>query len=182
MGEMSPGVINGAESRRVRAGGLDTHCYVMGSGTPLILLHGGGAGADSYGNWRGCLPEFARGHQVYAVDMAGFGFTDQPDPAGYEYSQPARVDHIIALLEALKLRQVAIIGNSMVQGVRYHAPWGDLVISRQRTVTDRWASLAVLLQRIRERVGLRRLLNRSQGNQIDTERHRALRLSLPMNG
>ena len=126
---LTPMPLAGAESRLVTAAGLSTHSYVAGNGTPLILLHGGGAGADSYGNWRGCLAEFARSHQVYAVDMVGFGFTDQPDPAGYEYSQSARVDHIIALLEALSLRKVAIIGNSMggftAMGVAIERP--DLV-------------------------------------------------------
>ncbi len=129
MGALRPPTLDGAVSCHVRAGAIDTHFYVAGSGTPLILLHGGGAGADSWGNWRECLPELARSHQVYAVDMVGFGFTGQPDPVGYVYSQQSRVDHIIGLLDALNLRKTAIIGNSMggftAMGVAVERP--DLV-------------------------------------------------------
>jgi 2-hydroxy-6-oxo-6-(2'-aminophenyl)hexa-2,4-dienoate hydrolase len=103
----------GAESCFVEAGGLRTHYYAAGRGGPVILLHGGGAGADSWGNWRDCVPELARRHTVYAVDMLGFGWSAQPDPSGFAYTQQARVDHIIAVLDALRLRAAAIIGNSM---------------------------------------------------------------------
>lgn len=110
---MTPLTIPGADSRFVEAAGLRTHYYTAGSGSPVVLLHGGGAGADSRGNWRTAIPEFARAHRVFAVDMPGFGFTAQPDPSGYLYSQQARVAHLVGLLEALDLRGAAIVGNSM---------------------------------------------------------------------
>lgn len=126
---MQPATLPGAESRFVECGGLRTHYYAAGSGSPVVLLHGGGAGADGWGNWRVTLPEFARHHQVLAVDMVGFGFTAQPDLGAYVYSQQSRVDHIIALLEALDLRAAAIVGNSMggftAMGVAVERP--DLV-------------------------------------------------------
>ena len=105
--------IAGAESRYVNVNGIDTHYYEAGAGEALILLHGGGAGADSFGNWRGCLNSFAEHYHVYAVDMIGFGFTDKPAPQDYSYSQQARNEHIIAVIEALGLSSVSLIGNSM---------------------------------------------------------------------
>ena len=82
--------IAGAESRYIDVNGINTHYYEAGAGEALILLHGGGAGADSFGNWRGCLARFAEHYHVYAVDMVGFGCTDKPDPRDYSYTQQAR--------------------------------------------------------------------------------------------
>ena len=105
--------IAGAESRYIDVDGINTHYYEAGAGEALILLHGGGAGADSFGNWRGCLNSFAEHYHVYAVDMIGFGFTDKPDPQDYSYTQQARNEHIIAVIETLGLASVNLIGNSM---------------------------------------------------------------------
>jgi len=45
------------EKKFIDAGGINT-CYIeAGSGHPLILIHGGGAGANSYGNYG-----FRQGH------------------------------------------------------------------------------------------------------------------------
>ncbi len=105
--------IPGADSRYVDVNGVNTHYYEAGAGEALILLHGGGAGADSFGNWRDCLNSFAEHYHVYAVDMIGFGFTDKPDPRDYSYTQQARNEHIIAVIETLGLAPVSLIGNSM---------------------------------------------------------------------
>jgi 2-hydroxy-6-oxo-6-(2'-aminophenyl)hexa-2,4-dienoate hydrolase len=107
------GHIEGAVRASVNAGGLDTCYYRSGSGPVTILLHGGGAGADSYGNWRGSLPLFARDFDVIAMDMVGFGNSAKPDPAGFEYSQQARVAHLIDFIQALDIGPVNLVGNSM---------------------------------------------------------------------
>ncbi|HMN78708.1 MAG TPA: alpha/beta hydrolase [Burkholderiaceae bacterium] len=104
-------------SRTIEAGGLPTHYLEAGAARPgqdpLILLHGGGAGADGPGNWGSTISTFARHFHVIAPDMVGFGATAKPDPAGFEYSQPARVKHLRDLLRALKIPRAAFIGNSM---------------------------------------------------------------------
>lgn len=105
--------MGGCTSRHVMAGGLRTHCVETGSGPPVVLVHGGGPGADGYGNWHSCLPLLARNFHVLAVDMVGFGRTDKPDPATFVYSQDARVAHLGAFVEALGLGPVTLIGNSM---------------------------------------------------------------------
>ena len=105
--------IPGAASRHIDVNGVNTHYYEAGAGEALILLHGGGAGADSFGNWRGCMAGFAEHFHVYAVDMVGFGFTGKPDPSEYAYTQQARNEHIIGVIEALGLSSVNLIGNSM---------------------------------------------------------------------
>lgn len=101
------------ESKFVDAGGLRTHYLEAGSGAPLVLIHGGGAGADSVGNWRGSIELFAAHFRVLALDMVGFGGSAKPDPAGFTYSQDARVVHLKGFLDALGIGRASFIGNSM---------------------------------------------------------------------
>lgn len=100
-------------SRYVDAGQIRTHYTEAGEGEPLILVHGGGPGADGPGNWHSCLPLFAKKFRTIAVDMVGFGKTAKPDPQQFTYSQEARTDHLTAFIEALGLRAVSLVGNSM---------------------------------------------------------------------
>lgn len=97
----------------IEAGGIRTRYIEQGQGAPLLLIHGGGAGADSFSNFVHCLPVFGEHRRTIAVDMIGFGETDQPDPAGFAYTQQARTKHIIDFIEAMALGPVAIVGNSM---------------------------------------------------------------------
>ena len=49
---------------------------VMGTGRPLVLLHGFGA---SIGHWRKNIPVLAAGgYRVFALDLLGFGGSDKP--------------------------------------------------------------------------------------------------------
>lgn len=100
-------------SKYVLAGSRTTHYIEAGTGEPLILLHGGGAGADCRSNWFKTLPRLARSFHVFAVDMLGFGHTDRPDPAGFAYTQDARNEHMVSVLEGLNLGPVHMVGNSM---------------------------------------------------------------------
>jgi 2-hydroxy-6-oxo-6-(2'-aminophenyl)hexa-2,4-dienoate hydrolase len=117
------------EKRFVDVNGVKT-CYIEdGAGPPLILVHGGGAGANSYGNWFACMPIFAKNFRTIAVDMVGFGDTDKPDAATFEYSQKNRWEHIAGFMKALGIAKASLVGNSMggatVMGVANEYP--DLV-------------------------------------------------------
>ena len=48
-----------------------------GAGTPVLLLHGFHAGASSY-EWRHAIPELARHHTIYALDLLGYGMSARP--------------------------------------------------------------------------------------------------------
>ncbi|MBY0509280.1 MAG: alpha/beta hydrolase [Rhodospirillaceae bacterium] len=104
----------GIKSMFVSAGGHETHYLSAGStGRPLILVHGGGAGADAEGNWSNVIPRLAGRYDIYAPDMVGFGRSAKPRDDGYEYSQPERELHLTAFLDALKLGPAILVGNSM---------------------------------------------------------------------
>lgn len=100
-------------SRFVDVGGLKTHYLEAGKGPVLVLVHGGGAGADSWGNWQSCMPRYAAQFRVIAVDMPGFGRTEKPDPKLFDYSQAGRNRHLAAFIEGLGAGPVNLIGNSM---------------------------------------------------------------------
>lgn len=102
-----------ALSRTAVVDGVETHYLEAGEGEPLVLIHGGGAGADSRGNWEGCIPEYARRFRVLAPDMVGFGASAKPAAAAYNYGQTGRNRHMIAFIEQVAQGPAHVIGNSM---------------------------------------------------------------------
>jgi 2-hydroxy-6-oxo-6-(2'-aminophenyl)hexa-2,4-dienoate hydrolase len=93
---------------------VPTHYWEAGSGQPMVLVHGGGPGADGLSNWRECLEIFSeRGYRAIAVDMLGYGQNGNPDPSGFTYDTEARIEHMVGFHEALGLEPVVQIGNSM---------------------------------------------------------------------
>jgi pimeloyl-ACP methyl ester carboxylesterase len=64
----------GERRHTVRVAGTRTRIVEMGSGDPVILLHGFG---DSVATWRRTMPALARHHHVIAADLPGFG-SSQP--------------------------------------------------------------------------------------------------------
>lgn len=104
--------LTSASGHMIDAGGVPTFYLEYGNGAPVVLIHGGGAGADSYGNWRDVIPTLAGKFRVIAVDMLGFGRSGKPAD-DFVYSQQARIDHLSAFLTALDLKGAALVGNSM---------------------------------------------------------------------
>ncbi len=77
-----------------------------GSGPAVVLLHGF---ASSIYTWKDVLPALAREHEVVALDLPGFGQSDQPPDL-----DAARFPGLVlALMERLGLAQAALVGNSM---------------------------------------------------------------------
>jgi len=102
------------QSHVISVGGVDTHFLEEGEGETLVLIHGGGSGADAEGNWKGCIPAYAENFRVVAVDMPGFGRSAKPDPESFSYGQTNRNNHMIAFIEAIAGgKPVLLIGNSM---------------------------------------------------------------------
>ena len=61
--------------RRVRTGGFETNVHDVGSGAPVLLIHGSGPGVSAWANWRLVIPALAKGRRVIAPDMVGFGYS-----------------------------------------------------------------------------------------------------------
>ena len=158
-------------SRFLDAGGIRTHYIEQGSGQPLVLIHGGGAGADGRSNYSDCLALYAeRGYRAIAFDMLGFGGTDKPDPGNFEYTQSARTRHAIAFIEALDLGPVCLIGNSMggttSAGVAIERPdllqslvlMGAAVNMTAQDIADNRDNLGAVLAYDGSREGMRKII------------------------
>lgn len=81
---------------------------VMGSGQPLVLVHGFGA---SIGHWRKNIPVLANaGYQVFALDLLGFGGSDK---ALIDYSTNVWVELLKDFWTEHIQQPAVFIGNSI---------------------------------------------------------------------
>ncbi|MCW3063522.1 MAG: alpha/beta hydrolase fold protein [Solirubrobacterales bacterium] len=96
-----------AQRRWVTIGGRPMNVIELGSGPPLLLIHGLGG---SWQNWLETIPHFARAHRVIAPDLPGFG--ESPLPAD-SISIPGYGRAMRSLMDALEIPSAAVVGNSM---------------------------------------------------------------------
>lgn len=94
-------------------------------GTPVVLVPGIG---DLRSSYRALGPVLAAaGHRVYAVDLRGHGDSD----AGFgSYTSEDIGDDVVALLDALDLRDAVLVGNSIGAAASAHASLGSDRIAR----------------------------------------------------
>jgi pimeloyl-ACP methyl ester carboxylesterase len=96
------------QGHSVRLNGIELHYETMGTGEPLLLLHGmGGCAADWVHAGR---DELARHHRLIAVDARGHGRSTNPGDA-FSFRQHAL--DALALLDHLGLPRCRAIGASM---------------------------------------------------------------------
>lgn len=96
--------------KSIVAAGIRTNCHDVGSGAPVMFIHGSGPGVTAWANWRLTIPEIAKARRVVAPDMVGFGFTERP--AGANYGLDLWVAHAVGVLDALGIAQTDLVGNS----------------------------------------------------------------------
>jgi 2-hydroxy-6-oxonona-2,4-dienedioate hydrolase len=78
----------------------------QGSGPPLLLIHGGWAGAEMH--WSSVWAALTRHHEVVAPDLPGLGdVVAEPLGSVREYAE-----WLVELLDALAIERVAVVGNS----------------------------------------------------------------------
>jgi len=87
--------------------GLKMYYEIHGTGTPLVLIHGGGSTIQT--TFGRVLPSFAKTHKVIAVEMQAHGRTlDIDRPLSFEQD----ADDIAELLKYLKIDKADIFGFS----------------------------------------------------------------------
>ncbi|WP_298820212.1 alpha/beta fold hydrolase [uncultured Chloroflexus sp.] len=88
----------------------------------ILFIHGSGPGANGWSNWQLALPALGERWRCLAPDLIGFGDSQHPDPAPTNIRHWMRlcVNQMLALLDALGLAQVDLVGNSMGGAVALH--------------------------------------------------------------
>ena len=81
---------------------------VMGSGEPLVLVHG--TPSSSY-LWRGVAGRLASNRTVYVYDLPGYGVSEQRE--GQDVSIGAQTGVLVELLEHWGLEEPGIVGHDI---------------------------------------------------------------------
>ena len=102
-------------AQSIAAAGIRTNYHDLGSGHPVLLIHGSGPGVSAWANWRLVMPALAERVRVIAPDMAGFGYSERPD--GFAYGMDAWVEQAVGLLNALGIARADLVGNSFGGGL-----------------------------------------------------------------
>lgn len=88
--------------------GINIHLKDVGTGRPILFLHGFGASLDT---WRLIVEDLKKEHRLILVDLKGHGFSDRPRDSGYSLEDDAEI--VIGLIEHLRLSQVILVGHSL---------------------------------------------------------------------
>ncbi len=95
------------EHLTVRANGASFHAARLGSGPPLLLLHGW---PEFWLTWEPVMQRLASRFTLIAPDLRGFGDSDKP---GGPFGPANHASDMIALLDALGLPKAGVIGHDV---------------------------------------------------------------------
>jgi 2-hydroxymuconate-semialdehyde hydrolase len=108
----------------VPTAGYATHAFRAGEGNDdaVLLLHGGGPGAQAWSNWQPALALLGDRFDVIAPDLVGFGTTDHPDPPPYgpRLWLQARCEQLVGMLDELDIACADLVGNSLGGALTLH--------------------------------------------------------------
>ena len=96
----------------VRAAGASFHVATAGSGPVLLLLHGW---PEFWLTWEPVMERLAGRFTLVAPDLRGFGSSDKPagPPNAEQWGADAHADDMLALLDALGVGQVGMVGHDV---------------------------------------------------------------------
>jgi len=102
----TPPTIATAHSGHAKVNGISLYYAVVGHGPPVVLLHGGLANSDYWGNQ---VKALAPHHMVILMDSRGHGrSTRDTRPYGYDLM----ADDVVGLLDTLHVARADIVGWS----------------------------------------------------------------------
>ncbi|HSC82890.1 MAG TPA: alpha/beta hydrolase [Pseudomonas sp.] len=99
----------GLSAREIQVNGLNIHYYEGGpaDGETILMLHGFGANRD---NWLRFSRSLSQRYHIIVPDLPGFGESSKPD---ISYDVASQAERMQALVKALGIQKVHLIGNSM---------------------------------------------------------------------
>ena len=80
----------------------------VGSGSPLVLIHGLGSARTI---WKLVIPRLSENFDVIAVDLPGHGATPFPDNTAMSPRDLAA--HVAETLDSIGVSQAHLVGNSL---------------------------------------------------------------------
>ncbi|MEQ9587363.1 MAG: alpha/beta fold hydrolase [Parvibaculaceae bacterium] len=99
------------ETYMVEAGDHQIHISEIGEGEPLVMIHGGGAGASGPANFEGNALELSKHYRVILPDLVGYGKSTVAKPKGPRVAFYSK--GIVDALDAMGLKEVNLLGNSL---------------------------------------------------------------------
>jgi pimeloyl-ACP methyl ester carboxylesterase len=152
----TPVPIHSERSGHAQANGIDIYYAEYGQGSPVILLHGGLANADYWGNQIKALAPY---HTVIVMDSRGHGRSTRNSQP---YSYDLMADDVVALMDVLKVPKADIVGWSdggilgLDLAIRYPDRVGKIFAFAANTITsgvkdgiDRNPTIAAFIERAR---------------------------------
>ena len=97
-------------AKSIKTGAFTTNYHDIGTGYPIVFLHGSGPGVTAWANWNKLFPLLGDKYRIIAPDLSGFGFTERTDHDVYSMNNWVR--QAIDLFDALELSQAHLVGNS----------------------------------------------------------------------
>lgn len=105
----------------------------LGSGRPIVFLHG--FGATSY-LWRKIVPALSTRNELHLIDLKGYGRSPKPRDGRYSISDQAEL--VLALMSEHKLKHVTLVGHSLGGSVA-------IVLAHMLAVTHPDAVISLIL-------------------------------------
>jgi 4,5:9,10-diseco-3-hydroxy-5,9,17-trioxoandrosta-1(10),2-diene-4-oate hydrolase len=93
--------------------GISLHYHESGSGDrgAVLFIHGSGPGASGWSNFKGNYPFLAEhGYRTIVPDTLGYGYSSKPEDGTFSLDDVSA--QYKALLDALDVTRVALVGNS----------------------------------------------------------------------
>jgi pimeloyl-ACP methyl ester carboxylesterase len=112
------------EHHEIRAANATFHVATLGSGPPLVLLHGW---PEFWWTWEPVMQRLADRFRLIAPDLRGFGDSDKPGgPEGGAWGAPDHATDMLAILDAMNLDRVGLVGHdvggAVIQAMARAAP------------------------------------------------------------
>ncbi len=103
--------------KSIQSNGIQMHVAEAGEGPAVLLCHGF---PESWYSWRHQLVALANaGFRAIAPHMRGYGLTDKPEAID-QYTMFHLTGDMVGVLDALELKQAAIVGHDWGAPVAWH--------------------------------------------------------------
>lgn len=113
------GSIGGFEAKFIDVNGVRTRYYEVGTGEPMVLVHGSGfSGSASANTWVPVLDDLGDRFHVFAPDKLASGMTDNPAD-NLDISLEGEVRHMVELIRTLGFDEVHLVGQSRGAGLAF---------------------------------------------------------------